>query len=144
MKKEKKSTQSPPCALTAEEYESKSHDLAGLCQEISSKKAEASFAAKQAKEKIEELDAWRSSLAQVVRTKQEYRSVECVDRYDHAEKLVRTLRTDTHETVSTRAMELHEFQEEMDLHANPAMGGAENSTPFDKDHSKLWKGSKAV
>ena len=115
MKDEKKSTLSLPCALTQEEFDTKSHDLATVCQEITQKKVVAQGAARQAKEEIEVLEEYRHRLARVVKDRAEDRSVECVDRYDHSERMVRTVRLDSGETVKTRAMELHEYQEEMDL-----------------------------
>lgn len=126
---ESKITISLPCDLQQEEYETKSHDLAGLCQEINAKKAAASFAAKQAKEEIEKMEERRQRLAEIVRSKQEYRSVECVERFDYVDRLARTVRLDTGETVKTRAMELHEYQEQMDLHATPI---SDKAVPFSK------------
>jgi len=131
MKTESKIVERLACALTPEEFDTKSHDLAGLCQEVAAKKSDAQWKAKRAKEEIEELESRRQDIAQIVRNREEYRDVECVQRFDYVDHLVRTIRLDTGETVKTRAMELHEYQEEMDLHAL-VMSTAENAVPLRK------------
>lgn len=118
--KENRLTKELAVALTPEEFETKSRDLAKICQEIGLKQYLQKAAAKAAKEEIERLEDERAKLASVVKDKAEYRDVDCVERFDHTRRMAITVRLDTGEEIAHRAMEIHEYQEEMDLHANPA------------------------
>lgn len=108
-----------PVTLTAEEFETKSTELADICKEIQLAKDQEKTRAKTAKEEIEKKEGTRANLASVVKDKSEDRSVECSDRYNYRERMVESCRMDTGEVFATRAMDLKEYQEEMDLRQNP-------------------------
>jgi hypothetical protein len=130
--KEKKVVKNLDVRLTAEEYDTKSHDLAGLCQEIGLKVYLMKAATKTAKEAIEKLEDQRAKLATQVKDRVEYRDVECVDRYDFIHKQIVTVRLDTGEDIGRRAMELIEYQEEMDRHGNVTAGAGAKASKSDK------------
>jgi hypothetical protein len=108
-----------PVILTAEEFETKSTQLADICKEIQTEKDREKTRAKSVKEAIEKKEYERANLADVVKDKCEDRSVECSDRYNFHQRMVESVRMDTGEVFATRAMELKEYQEEMDLRQNP-------------------------
>ncbi len=108
-----------PVVLTPEEFETKSTELADICKDINLAKDQEKTRSKLAKEAIEKQEAQRSKLATTVHDKAEDRSVECADRYNLREKMVESYRMDNGEVFATRAMDLAEYQQEMDLHANP-------------------------
>ena len=105
-----------PVALTPEEFETKSKALADICKEINLAKDRAKTEAKMAKEAIDELESQRFQLATMVQDKMEERAVECYDAYNYNERMVESIRKDTGEVIGTRAMQLTEYQAEMDLH----------------------------
>ncbi len=120
MKKTSRYTQSLPCPLTTEEFETKSKGLADLCKEINRAKDKAKEEAKMNKEAIDKMETTRFLLATIVHDKAEEREVEVEDKYNYREHMVESIRLDTGEIVGTRAMELSEYQSEMDLSANVA------------------------
>jgi hypothetical protein len=91
-----------PCDLTSEELEQKGQDLATICEEISQVEAEKSDTAKQFKERLERLEAKKSVLARQVKTRSEEREVEVHALLLVDDRTVRTVRTDTGETVRQR------------------------------------------
>jgi hypothetical protein len=118
MKKRSTYTQPLLCPLSAEEFETKSKGLADLCKEINRAKDLAREEAKANKESIDKMEAQRTLLSTMVRDKAEARDVECEDRYSYTTREVHSIRLDTGEIIGTRAMELSEYQSEMDLSAN--------------------------
>ena len=117
MRKSSRFTQSLPCPLTPEEFETKSKGLADLCKEINHAKDKAKEEAKQNKEAIDKMETTRTLLSTIVRDKEESREIECEEKYNYRLHQVESIRLDTGEVFGTRAMELSEYQAEMDLHA---------------------------
>jgi hypothetical protein len=117
-----------PVALSDEEFQTKSQGLADLCKEINRAKDRAKEEAKANKEAIDAMEIQRSKLATIVKDKAEDRPVECCDHFLYSSRMVETVRTDTGERIAVRAMRPDEYQEEMDLRANPA----DNVRPFGK------------
>lgn len=72
---------------------------------------EAKEDAKAAKAAIDELNDNVVELAAIVSTKEEHRSIECIESFDLKSKLAREVRTDTGEVVSSRPMSAAEVLE---------------------------------
>jgi hypothetical protein len=128
MKNSKYSTTLLPVTLTQEEFDTKAHSLSILCKTINVEKDRAKEQAKANKDRIDLMETERMNLATVVRDRAEERQVECEDRYNFRERMVESVRLDTGEITGTRAMNISEYQEEMDLHATPT----ENAVAFKK------------
>ncbi len=115
-----KITRSLACDLKQDELLTKGDELSTICQEINELEYKKSAQAKRLKEEIDVLEEKRYKLAGIVKSRQEYRDVECQEKFDYVRREVVTIRLDTGEIVASRAMDLHEYQIEMDLHENPA------------------------
>lgn len=118
MKSSKTYFRALPVDLTPEEFDTKSNDLADICQEINRAKDAAKEEARMNKEAIDKLEATRSKLAHIVKDRAEERQVECVDQHQYARHAVESVRMDTGEVIGTRAMTVSEYQEEMNLHGS--------------------------
>lgn len=110
-----------PCKLTDGEVARKADELAhelSKLNEIEAKKKEAtatfSAAIKQTNTRIHEL-------GDTVRTKSEYRQIECVEQRAFEQNLINIKRRDTGDVVRTRAMTAKERQEELGFGFTPEL-----------------------
>lgn len=108
--KTRKTVESLPCPLTAEEQRLKGLDLAQQEKAIYDKEMEKKKAAEAYKEEIELLTRTMTTCAQVLRQGFEYRQIEVDEVYDYATGTVRKRRTDTNEVIEERAMTAEERQ----------------------------------
>ena len=99
-----------PCKLTDEELIAKGNALAEKLAEIDDVEERAKAAASRAREQRKELDEEASKLAAVVRAKAEERKVACTIYKILALGIARTVRDDTGEIVSDRALSYSERQ----------------------------------
>jgi hypothetical protein len=133
------STEQLPCKLTEEERQLKSDahaqaqaDLEQL--ELDKASASSSFGAAIKKKKQE-----ISKLAKEVRTREEVRPVECVERPRYDVNMVDLIRLDTKGKVSSRPMHPHERQSSLDLDGkkdNDLLPAPKNARPKKKPAGK--------
>ncbi len=101
--------------LTEKEIRDASEKLAKLTDDIEGKEADKKSVASQYKADIDRLTSDARSEAALVRNKYDYRQVECREEFDNDHRTVSIVRTDTGETVRTRAMTSAEKQSDLPL-----------------------------
>src|SRR5438552_18837256 len=99
-----------PVALTRDEKISCGYVLAGLYKDYQAVEYAKKAAAENFKEQLDALDARISHLAGIVRAGEEPRDVECVWRYLFETNSKELIRTDTGDTIETKAIEAAERQ----------------------------------
>jgi hypothetical protein len=92
------------CSLNERELREYGAKLADACEDIVNEESAQSEIKSQLKAKLTSLEARRAELATVVRRKADYRDVPVEIYYDYARAVVEEVRTDTGETIVTRAM----------------------------------------
>lgn len=102
-----------PVRLTAEEQRLKGEQLAKLYDDRQKVEAEKTRVAQELGAKLKNLDKDIRDLADQVKECREMREVQCREEKDHGSGTVLTVRMDTGEVVSSRAMKLGERQVEM-------------------------------
>ena len=103
-------TQSLPVRLTESELLTKGAELSAMVKARAYEEEERKSVVATYKARITDLDAQIQKLAQVVRDKRELRPVDVVEQPDHDAMMMRTIRLDTGEVVSSRALEGAERQ----------------------------------
>lgn len=111
MTTEKSRSRSLPCPLTDAEVAYRADKLANLVREMHAMEAEKRAEAQRFKTAIEEHDAAIEALATQVRTRTEYRTVECQEQLRGS--LVDTVRCDTGEIVERRPASKGELQQSL-------------------------------
>jgi hypothetical protein len=102
-----------PCHLTDDELLQRADQLSRKLAEVEQLQEQKAASASDFKARIEKADEEVSSLARMVRTKEQERPVECLSRKDFARNMVVETRADTGEVVDERAMSPEERQEAM-------------------------------
>ena len=103
-------TQSLPVRLTEQELIAKGAELSAMIKALSYEEAEKKSVADAFKARITDLDTQIQRLAQIVRDKKEFRPVEVIEQPDYDAMMMRTVRLDTGEVVSSRPLEGSERQ----------------------------------
>lgn len=93
-----------PVKLERHEVEAKAQELATFVVEHDETEQHRKDVAKELKTKIEKINSDLRDAARCVSTHRQKRPVECEERYNIDHKTVETMRMDTMEVVSTRAM----------------------------------------
>ncbi|MBC7172128.1 MAG: hypothetical protein H5U40_06875 [Polyangiaceae bacterium] len=102
-----------PCKLDNVEVRLKGEELARVERKYGEVEEEKKTVTKEFGDKLKSLRGTMDKLAKEIDSRTEYRNVEVVDREDLLNQMVVTVRTDTGETVRSRAMNLSERQTRM-------------------------------
>src|SRR5688500_2619351 len=86
-----------PCALTRDELLDRADELSSVVQQIAVEEDRASNIKSQLKATMAELEARSSKLAAIVRSREEYRDIECRETIDATRGIVTVWRDDTGE-----------------------------------------------
>lgn len=119
-------TWSLPCALSDDELRARGEELGKLVDQRVAKEAEKKETTKMLKEEVDALGEKIVRMATIVRTKEEERPVEVVERPNLAKRMIEHYRLDLHELVSSRPMtpsEVVEFEQKV-LPFESLRGGA--------------------
>lgn len=103
-------TMSLPVRLTDLELLAKAKELAAKLAESDDVESRKKLAVAECKAKADRLGDEISDLAQTLRTGKEAREVEVQETRDNLARTIETVRIDTGEVVSSRAMTIHELQ----------------------------------
>ena len=103
-----------PVKLTDQEKIDKGLRVVELLDEIDDVKEEAKDAAAEARDKIKDIQKRLDEHRKHLRAGTEPREVECIDQQDWSRKRVVTIRLDTGEIVTERALKPSELQTEID------------------------------
>lgn len=112
---QRRSVESLPCQMTAQETILKGKELAEVASEIEAIEAEKKLSASELKKRRERTDARVRELAREVRSGVEYRPIECFEVPRYSTQMVDLVRSDTHHVVRSRAMDPSERQTHLDL-----------------------------
>jgi len=93
-----------PCVLSDDEWHARASDLAACIDDIANEEGRQANLKSQMKAALAELDARKHRLASVVRAGVEYREVTVELRAEWAAGVAVEVRTDTGESMSTRAL----------------------------------------
>lgn len=115
MKRVTKINQHLTCKLTTDELLTKGQQIATAARDRSKLEDEKASNAKLFKEKIDGLTGDIREIANVLNSGEETRLVECERIFDYSANTVTTIRLDTFERVSERAMSSDERQLEMEI-----------------------------
>ena len=103
------------CDLTEDEILVKGKELAKKLAELDGIEDEKSTAVAEFNRRLKEAAAFTAKLVVQIESRSEVRDVACVEQFNDAEDEVKTIRKDTGEQVSVRAMYDYEHQQEMKL-----------------------------
>ena len=104
-----------PVSLTDPQVLEKADEMARAQQEYTSEEKRSADVKAQLKAKLTELDARRESLARIVGSREEYRSVECDLVADYHRGVATTVHLDTGEVIETRPLTETERQDQLPL-----------------------------
>ncbi len=116
------------CRLTDDEVAQKADELASRLLEKKKLDLERTVAANRFKDQLKDIDGSIATLANTVRTHEEYRSVACVWKRDDGRSLMVLIRTDTGEQIDMREQRPDERQVELAI-VEPIAGEAAAPAP---------------
>lgn len=109
-----------PCSLTRDELLDRADELSSTVQQIAVEEDRASNIKSQLKASMAELEARSSNLAAIVRSREEYRDIECRQTLDAEHGMVSVWRVDTGAEVERRKATPAELQQALPLETVPA------------------------
>lgn len=133
-----RNTRTLPVQLTQYELVAKAKELSTKWDEARDAESRKKIAAAECKAELDRLSSEISELAGMLRTGKEPREVEIREVRDEASRTIDTMRLDTGEIVSSRAMTIHElqrplFEETVEEVAKDAAKEEGNTTFTEKD-----------
>lgn len=108
-------TKNLPCQLTDEEQRERGIELARTNEDYASEEKRQADIKAELKAQLAGIEARRTSLASIVRRKEEYRDVKVEEHYDYQRGVVVQVRTDTGEQIMRREMTEAERQAKLNF-----------------------------